>query len=175
MAHSDQPLKENNVHISAPHIYGTIAEALDLEPCSSHSFLNIGSGTGYLSCIVSQVLGPNACNYGVEIFPDVVEHAKESLTRWREARRSKWSETTTNDNGAAAFVDCSIEFICGNGLEIDSSKGECQFGFDRIYVGASVHRNNLGKISNLLRPGGVLVAPGKTLQELFSFLFCSIR
>ena len=63
MAHSDQPLKDGNVHISAPHIYGSAMEALDLHPNSSTSFLNIGSGTGYISCIAAQILGPNSLNY----------------------------------------------------------------------------------------------------------------
>ena len=64
IAHSDQPLKHGNVHISAPHIYGSAIEALDLVPNSSMSFLNIGSGTGYISCIVATILGPNSLNYG---------------------------------------------------------------------------------------------------------------
>jgi len=64
MAHSDQPLKEGNVHISAPHIYGSAIEALDLVPNSSMSFLNIGSGTGYICCIAAEILGPNSLNYG---------------------------------------------------------------------------------------------------------------
>ena len=68
LAHSDQPLKEGNVHISAPHIYGSVIEALDLVPNSCTSFLNIGSGTGYVSAIVAEVLGPNSLNYGKVIF-----------------------------------------------------------------------------------------------------------
>ncbi len=64
LAHSDQPLKEGNVHISAPHIYGSAIEALDLVPNSCTSFLNIGSGTGYVSAIVADILGPNSLHYG---------------------------------------------------------------------------------------------------------------
>lgn len=64
LAHSDQPLKEGNVHISAPHIYGSAIEALDLVPNSCTSFLNIGSGTGYVSAIVANILGPKSLNYG---------------------------------------------------------------------------------------------------------------
>ena len=64
IAHSDQPLKEGRVHISAPHIYASAIEALDLVPNSSTSFLNIGSGTGYVSCIVAEILGCNSLHYG---------------------------------------------------------------------------------------------------------------
>jgi protein-L-isoaspartate O-methyltransferase len=64
MAHTDQPLKEGNVHLSAPHIYGSVLEAFELEQDSSLSFLNIGSGSGYLSCIVAEILGPKSVNDG---------------------------------------------------------------------------------------------------------------
>ena len=63
MAHADQPIKEGNVHISAPHIYGAVAEALELPKGSSLSFLNLGSGTGYLTCIAASILGPRASHY----------------------------------------------------------------------------------------------------------------
>ena len=65
MAHSDQPLKEGRVHISAPHMYGAAIQALDLVPDSSISFLNVGSGTGYITCIAAEILGPNCLHYGV--------------------------------------------------------------------------------------------------------------
>lgn len=69
-AHLDQPLKDGHLHISAPHIYGSAMEALELPPNSSTSFLNIGSGTGYLSCIVAEVLGAKSINFG-EVFMTV--------------------------------------------------------------------------------------------------------
>ena len=75
MAYADQPLKEGNVHMSAPHIYGSVLEALELRPNSSLSFLNVGSGTGYLTCIAATVLGPRSshfCKYGRQV--DRIEH-----------------------------------------------------------------------------------------------------
>jgi protein-L-isoaspartate O-methyltransferase len=145
-------LKDENVHISAPHIYGTIVESLDLQPGAAHSFLNIGSGTGYLSSIVSQVLGKDAYMYGVEIYPDVVKHCTESIKRWNDARNVESVDES--------FVEPCMEFVCGNGLEIDPNNGESLFGFDRIYIGASVGQDHLTRVANLLRPGGILVAPG---------------
>lgn len=64
VAHTDQPLREGNIHISAPHIYGSVLEALELHPQSSLSFLNVGAGTGYMSCIVATILGLQSNNYG---------------------------------------------------------------------------------------------------------------
>lgn len=45
-------------------MYGSVLEALELKSNSSLSFLNVGSGTGYLSCIVATILGPHSNNYG---------------------------------------------------------------------------------------------------------------
>lgn len=81
VAHSDQPLKEGNVHISAPHIYASILGALDLEPNSSTSFLNVGSGTGYFSCIVASILGPNSLNYGAYLHSYAPEGCRSILTQ----------------------------------------------------------------------------------------------
>ena len=54
-AYADRPFKQGYVHISAPHMYATVLEQLELQP--GHSFLNIGSGSGYFSCLVACMLG----------------------------------------------------------------------------------------------------------------------
>lgn len=157
MAHSDQPLKEGNVHISAPHIYGSAIQALDLVPNSSISFLNIGSGTGYISCIASSILGPNSLNYGVELHDDVIDHCKTSIAKWNT------SCTVEEKNGSTIFhfMDntADIQIIKGDGLKISKTKGESVVGFDRIYIGASVDKEDLANITKLLSPGGILVGP----------------
>ena len=146
VAHADQPLKEGNVHLSAPHIYGSALEALELQTNSSMSFLNVGSGTGYVSCIVADIMGCRSSHYGIEIHLDVVKHSKNSIDAWKRA--------STRDSP-------HIEIIHGNGLEVNATNGESLVGFDRIYVGAAVERRNLNKLTTLLRPGGILVGPGK--------------
>mmetsp|Transcript_5011 Transcript_5011/g.7275 ORF Transcript_5011/g.7275 Transcript_5011/m.7275 type:complete len:552 (-) Transcript_5011:59-1714(-) len=157
LAHSDQPLKEGNVHISAPHIYGSAIEALDLVPNSCTSFLNIGSGTGYVSAIVADILGPNSLHYGVELHDDVIGHCKASL--------AKWGGASVNENGSVStinFVDDGtpdIHIVKGNGLNILKSEGESVVGYDRIYVGAAIDSSELTNITKLLSPGGILVGP----------------
>lgn len=138
-------MKEGNVHISAPHIYGSALEALELIPGSSLSFLNIGSGTGYLSCIVAHILGPKSLNFGVEIHKDVVEHSKIAI---HNLKNLKAPEAVPH-----------LEIVHGNALQISCESGESMIGFDRIYIGASVDKFNLPKITKLLSPGGILVGP----------------
>ncbi len=145
-AYSDRPLKEGNVHISAPHIYCTVVESLELEENSNVSFLNIGSGTGYLSCIVGQILGPGSQLFGVEIYDDVLQHCRAAITSWKGTR--------------SLDQISKFDFYQGNGFEISQDEGESRIGYDRIYVGAQISADdNLNKIRSLLSPGGILVAP----------------
>ena len=59
------------IHLSAPGIYGRCVEQLDLKP--GLSFLNIGSGTGYLSAVVASLIGPHAIHHAIELRTSLVE------------------------------------------------------------------------------------------------------
>jgi protein-L-isoaspartate(D-aspartate) O-methyltransferase len=142
----DQPLKEGNIHISAPHIYGSIVEALELSPNSCTSFLNIGSGTGYLSCVVAHILGPASTHYAVDIHADVIAHSRRAIRAWKNSRPDD------------SFPQ--MEVLQGNGLCINHNQGEAAVGLDRIYLGAAVEKRHLNQLVELLRPGGILVGPG---------------
>jgi protein-L-isoaspartate O-methyltransferase len=148
IAHKDQPIKEGNVHISAPHIYGSVLEALELRKDAAYSFLNAGSGTCYLTCIAASILGPRSVHHCVEVHPDVVQHAKVAVARWKEGH-------------PPAQRICNIDIMHGNALELDTERGECALGFDRIYIGAAIDKQHLPKFKKLLKPGGILVGPGE--------------
>lgn len=133
LAYADMPLRHGRLHLSAPHIYGKALESLmPLQP--GMSFLNIGSGTGYFNCIVSEFTGPHAANHGVEIWPETVAHAK--------AR-------------AAALGKHSLQFTVGNIYQLNVND---TMRYDRIYVGACA--NSKSKyLYRLLEVGGILIGP----------------
>lgn len=91
----------------------------------------------------------------------MIEHCKTSI--------AKWKPTTTVESkhecSTFRFVDATAEIhiIKGNGLNILKSAGEGVAGFDRIYIGAAVDKEDLANIIELLSPGGILVGPGKVI------------
>lgn len=125
----DAPVRDGRLHQSAPSVY---ARALELAP--GLSFLNLGSGTGYFSAIVAQIIGPRAMNVGVERHMSNVEHAREKCL---------------------AIDLPEIQFVCGNcfNISIDQS-----MKFDRVYVGAGAGPD-AKFLYKLLKYDGLIVGP----------------
>ena len=153
IAHKDQPIRDGNIHISAPHIYGSVLEALELKKDAGLSVLNAGSGTGYFTCITASILGLQSIHYCVEIHEDVISHSREAIAAWRDTQSA--NQELSN-----------IDIIHGNALELDINTGECALGFDRIYIGAAIEKDNVHMFKRMLKPGGILVGPGKLRMRL---------
>ena len=122
--------------------------------------MNAGSGTGYLTCIAASILGPRSVHYCVEIHEDVIRHSKEAIANWKE-------------NNPSTRGTPNIKIIHGNALEMNTRKGECALGFDRIYIGAAIHKFNLNVFKKMLKPGGILVGPGE-FTALTKRLACTL-
>lgn len=54
-AYRDLAWQSKELHLSAPCVYATVLECLELR--SGHTFLNIGSGIGYFSTVAGVILG----------------------------------------------------------------------------------------------------------------------
>lgn len=65
-AYKDLAWKHGNIHLSAPCIYSEVMEALKLQ--QGLSFLNMGSGTGYLSTMVGLIIGETPTLHSVILF-----------------------------------------------------------------------------------------------------------
>lgn len=76
-AYMDLAWRSGCIHLSAPSIYITALGNLDLSP--GQSFLNIGSGSGYLSTVVGLILGYNGVNHGIELNENSVSFAEKRL------------------------------------------------------------------------------------------------
>ncbi|EPY87814.1 protein-L-isoaspartate O-methyltransferase domain-containing protein 2-like isoform 2 [Camelus ferus] len=141
-AYKDLAWKHGNIHLSAPCIYSEVMEALDLQP--GLSFLNLGSGTGYLSSMVGLILGPFGVNHGVELHSDVTEYAKQKLDFFIRTSES-----------FDKFDFCEPSFVTGNCLEISPDRSQ----YDRVYCGAGVQKEHEDYMKGLLKVGGILVMP----------------
>ncbi|VDM96078.1 unnamed protein product [Thelazia callipaeda] len=130
------------IHISAPCIYGNVLECLKLE--NGNSFLNIGSGTGYLNTIAGYLLGSTGKNHGIELHDNVVHYARELV-----AETSLLPETQ-------CFEWATPIFTCGNGLYLNPVHN---FKYDRVYCGATVPESHRRILWDLLKIGGILVMP----------------
>uniref|UniRef100_A0A8C9GWM7 Protein-L-isoaspartate (D-aspartate) O-methyltransferase domain containing 2 n=1 Tax=Piliocolobus tephrosceles TaxID=591936 RepID=A0A8C9GWM7_9PRIM len=150
-AYKDLAWKHGNIHLSAPCIYSEVMEALDLQP--GLSFLNLGSGTGYLSSMVGLILGPFGVNHGVELHSDVIEYAKQKLDFF----------IRTSDS-FDKFDFCEPSFVTGNCLEISPDCSQ----YDRVYCGAGVQKEHEEYMKNLLKVGGILVMPLEEKTESHS-------
>lgn len=132
-AYADMPLRHGRLHQSAPHIYARALEALmPLQP--GMSFLNVGSGTGYFSSVVAELIGDSSINDGIDIWPDTLAHAVE---RCRQLGKN------------------SIHFTLGNVYQLDLDAG---MRYDRIYFGACAN-SDAKYLYGLLEIGGILVGP----------------
>ncbi|EJW86916.1 protein-L-isoaspartate O-methyltransferase, partial [Wuchereria bancrofti] len=130
------------IHISAPCIYGNVLECLDLQ--EGNSFLNVGSGTGYLSTVAGYLLGSNGTNHGVEIHPNIVEYARSLVVETLHCPETQ-------------CYDWAIpQFSCGNGLHLSPSHYS---KYDRVYCGAAVPPSHRRILWELLKVDGILVMP----------------
>ena len=139
-AYIDAPIKIDNVHISAPHMYATVLERLAIKPgegsrgvsslalalqppCSADwlalwslarvcavgmSFLNLGSGSGYLSCMAAVLVGSSGASHGVELRSDVVKHARRATATWIR-RIKRWKRQQQEMDEMEAEQNASAE------------------------------------------------------------------
>lgn len=141
-AYKDLAWKFGHLHMSAPCIYSEVMESLSLEP--GLSFLNLGSGTGYLSSMVGLILGPYGINHGVEYYEDVVEYAQDRVEDFKQ--KSKLFDD---------FEFCEPYFVNGNCLQLPTDV----MLYDRVYCGAACPPEHENYVKNLLKVGGILVMP----------------
>ena len=141
-AYKDLAWKSGNIHLSAPCIYSQVLESLELK--EGLSFLNLGSGTGYLSTMVGLIIGSNGINHGVELFEDVVEFAEKKL------------KTFSRTNPVYQGTNFSEPvFIVGNCLCLNAQYRQ----YDRVYCGAACPNEYEEYMKSLVRVGGILVMP----------------
>ena len=62
-------------------MYGACLDALELRKDSEQTFLNVGSGSNYLSAVVGCILGERGVIHNVELEEDVMRFGKEKVRK----------------------------------------------------------------------------------------------
>ena len=134
-AYENQPLRTTDgvYHLSAPNIY--ISALTDLELERGHSFLNIGSGSGYFSAMVAQIIGPDAHHVGLEVDDRAVSSAMAKCQAIGLAR---------------------VQFVHASAFQLNLAESA---RFDRIYVGAAASMGDSARWVELLKPNGLMLGP----------------
>mmetsp|Transcript_2300 Transcript_2300/g.3064 ORF Transcript_2300/g.3064 Transcript_2300/m.3064 type:complete len:700 (-) Transcript_2300:683-2782(-) len=146
-AYDDSPLRALDtksdgciVHLSAPSIYAAVLEALDLKP--RDAFLNIGSGSGYLSTLAATILGPDSVHHCLERCPSLARRCQETF-----ANDPNMRHVIVHQGGVSLFE-----------LDVDNST----LRFDKIYCAAGAKSSDKQLLARFLKPNGVLVGPFET-------------
>ncbi|KAF0974105.1 hypothetical protein FDP41_006715 [Naegleria fowleri] len=136
-------------------------EALQLS--KGMKFLEVGSGCGYVTALVSFIVGEDGFCTGVDIDENVIGFAKQKLF-----------EFSTSSHGCQyASQMCEIEFIKKNILlpkSLNIPILSCE-NYDAIFCGLEITTDTLKYFENVIKMNGKLVAalPDKCLY-LFEFI-----
>lgn len=136
-------------------MYATVLNALEIQ--NGSSFLNIGSGSGYLSCLVACLAGKSGVSHGIEVSSQTLSHAKACCESWRQR--------TNAAKGSEVYDSHYFQLIPGNAFELRSGDLQ-QSKYDRIYVGAGCPDEKKDFFYTFLEEGGILVVPVNARNEL---------
>lgn len=160
-AYLDRPFKQQFIHISAPHMYATVLEALEIS--EGMAFLNIGSGSGYLSCLAACLLGESGLSHGIDVSRAVVEHSEKCCKTWFNNLLQRREHGELN---VPAVNPEGVSFVSGNCFNIDVERAVSSCRYDRIYVGAGCPEARKEFFLSLLADDGVMVASINEKSEL---------
>lgn len=160
----DRPFRLRNVHLSAPHMYSTVIEALQLSRSSNLSFLNIGSGSGYLTCLVACLIGRGGLCHGIERNEEVTEQAILTTHQW-------WHVMLKDDCNPFHLPHIrNISYATGNACLLAPPTSTTGMRYDRIYIGAgcSEHVWQFFRKHFLNPNNGIMVLPNDDNNNLIA-------
>jgi len=131
MAYDDVPLPIGEGQtISQPYTIALMLSQLELKP--GQKVLELGSGSGYVLALLSELVGSKGKVFGVERISQLAERSKEALEDYENV-------TVYSQSGASGLPE--------------------QAPFDRIIISAALREIPEEIMSQLNTKGGILVAP----------------
>ncbi|CDH60054.1 protein-l-isoaspartate(d-aspartate) o-methyltransferase-like [Lichtheimia corymbifera JMRC:FSU:9682] len=135
--------------ISAPHMHGYALDMMEefLQP--GMRALDVGSGSGYLTACMAEMVGPEGQVIGIEHIEQLVEASERNLSK----EHPDWLE-----NGR-------VKFVAGDGRK---GYPEGEF-YDCIHVGAASSDKPTELLRQLKSPGRCFVPVGGMLQKIIVY------
>ena len=139
-AYDDSPQRIGwNITISAPHMHANALQTLREQLRPGARALDVGSGSGYLSVAMAQLVGPTGKAVGIDHIDELVQ----------------WSRANVARDGKQGLLDSSqLKLLTRDGFAGYAEDAP----YDCIHVGAAPERVPPA-LKEQLKPGGVLLLP----------------
>lgn len=117
--------------------------------------LDIGSGSGYLTAVLANLIGPAGKVVGLDHIPGLIDLANKNISKSSEGREMLQS-------GKVRFVkaDGRLGFL-------DDGEGEAGGKWDAIHVGAAAKEAHQVLVEQLRAPGRLFIPVGEDLQYIW--------
>ncbi|KAL9099348.1 MAG: hypothetical protein Q9163_005139 [Psora crenata] len=154
--------------ISAPHMHAAACESLlpYLQP--SARVLDIGSGSGYLTAVLANLVGEQGKVVGVDHIQALVDLATTNMAKSEQGRL--WLESGkvrfVQGDGRLGFRDPDIAAAKGSREEAGEVANE-EEQWDAIHVGAAAKEAHEVLIRQLRRPGRLFIPVGEGMQYIW--------
>ncbi|KAI4185522.1 MAG: hypothetical protein L6R41_004067 [Letrouitia leprolyta] len=135
--------------ISAPHMHASAAESLLPHLHPSARVLDIGSGSGYLTHVLANLLGPDGRVVGIDHIQGLVNLATSNMQK--------------SDSGRSMLASGKVRFVKGDGREGWQEGGP----YDAIHVGAAAKEEHKGLVEQLKAPGRMFIPVGAGNQWIW--------
>ncbi|KNG47594.1 protein-l-isoaspartate o-methyltransferase [Stemphylium lycopersici] len=135
---SPQPIG-HRATISAPHMHASACESLldYLQPGSK--VLDVGSGSGYLTAVLANLVAPNGTVIGIDHIQALNDMAKENMAK--------------SEHGRKMMESGQVKFVTGDGRKGWSEGAP----YDAIHVGAAAAEHHAVLTDQLKAPGRLFV------------------
>ncbi|KAI4244873.1 MAG: hypothetical protein L6R40_002779 [Gallowayella cf. fulva] len=145
---SPQPIG-HSATISAPHMHASAAESLLPYLHPTARILDIGSGSGYLTHVLANLIGPEGKVVGIDHIQQLVDLAHANMAK--------------SEDGKQLLASGKVRFVKGDGREGWREAGP----YDAIHVGAAAREEHKGLVEQLRAPGRLFIPVGEYSQYIW--------
>ncbi|KAM0146852.1 hypothetical protein ACHAQE_004851 [Botrytis cinerea] len=173
LAYEDSPQSiGHQATISAPHMHASALEYLLPYLGEGKRVLDVGSGSGYLTAVMAELVLPSSYSHSSRRSPAGAE-AEAQGRKWkvvglehiRALRDMGETNVMKSEQGKKWLREKNVEFVVGDGREGWKGSDE-EEGWDAIHVGAAAKEIHEALIEQLRSPGRMFIPVEDSQREL---------